>query len=292
MRKPIFTGAGVAIVTPFTEDGVNFEKLGELIEIQIKEGTDALIICGTTGEASTMPDDEHKEVIKFAVDKVNKRIPVIAGTGSNDTKHAISLSKYAEEVGADAILSVTPYYNKTSQKGLYRHFKDIAESIKIPVVLYNVPGRTNLNIAPSTVKELSEIDNIVAIKECNINQVAEIINICKEDFTVYSGNDDLTVPMLSLGGKGVISVMANIIPKETHDMVNNYLEGNIEEARKLQLKYIDLIKALFMDVSPMPLKAAMNLMGMDVGKCRLPLVDLEEEQLESLKNVLIKYNLI
>lgn len=283
MRKPIFTGAGVAIVTPFTEDGVNFEKLGELIEIQIKEGTDALIICGTTGEASTMPDDEHKEVIKFAVDKVNKRIPVIAGTGSNDTKHAISLSKYAEEVGADAILSVTPYYNKTSQKGLYRHFKDIAESIKIPVVLYNVPGRTNLNIAPGTVKELSEIDNIVAIKECNINQVAEIINICKEDFTVYSGNDDLTVPMLSLGGKGVISVMANIIPKETHDMVNNYLEGNIEEARKLQLKYIDLIKALFMDVSPMPLKAAMNLMGMDVGKCRLPLVDLEEEQLESLK---------
>ncbi len=292
MRKPIFTGAGVAIVTPFTEDGVNFEKLGELIEIQIKEGTDALIICGTTGEASTMPDDEHKEVIKFAVDKVNKRIPVIAGTGSNDTKHAISLSKYAEEVGADAILSVTPYYNKTSQKGLYRHFKDIAESIKIPVVLYNVPGRTNLNIAPGTVKELSEIDNIVAIKECNINQVAEIINICKEDFTVYSGNDDLTVPMLSLGGKGVISVMANIIPKDTHDMVNNYLEGNIEEARKLQLKYIDLIKALFMDVSPMPLKAAMNLMGMDVGKCRLPLVDLEEEQLESLKNVLIKYNLI
>ena len=239
-----------------------------------------------------MPDDEHKEVIKFAVDKVNKRIPVIAGTGSNDTKHAISLSKYAEEVGADAILSVTPYYNKTSQKGLYRHFKDIAESIKIPVVLYNVPGRTNLNIAPGTVKELSEIDNIVAIKECNINQVAEIINICKEDFTVYSGNDDLTVPMLSLGGKGVISVMANIIPKETHDMVCNYLEGNIEEARKLQLKYIDLIKALFMDVSPMPLKAAMNLMGMDVGKCRLPLVDLEEEQLESLKNVLIKYNLI
>jgi 4-hydroxy-tetrahydrodipicolinate synthase len=292
MRKPIFTGAGVAIVTPFTEDGVNFEKLGELIEVQIKEGTDALIICGTTGEASTMPDDEHKKVIKFAVDKVNKRIPVIAGTGSNDTKHAISLSKYAEEVGADAILSVTPYYNKTSQKGLYRHFKDIAESIKIPVVLYNVPGRTNLNIAPGTVKELSEIDNIVAIKECNINQVAEIINICKEDFTVYSGNDDLTVPMLSLGGKGVISVMANIIPKETHDMVNNYLEGNIEEARKLQLKYIDLIKALFMDVSPMPLKAAMNLMGMDVGKCRLPLVDLEEEQLESLKNVLIKYNLI
>lgn len=292
MRKPVFTGSGVAIVTPFTEDGVDFEKLEELIEFQIKEGTDALIICGTTGEASTMPDEEHKEVIKFAVEKVNKRIPVVAGTGSNDTKHAISLSQYAEEVGADAILSVTPYYNKTNQMGLYRHFKDIAESIKIPVVLYNVPGRTNLNIAPDTIKALSEIDNIVAIKECNINQVADIINLCGDDFTVYSGNDDLTVPMLSLGGKGVISVMANIIPKDTHNMVVSFLEGNIEEARRLQLKYVDLIKALFMDVSPMPLKAAMNLMGMNVGKCRMPLVDLDEEKLSKMKNVLTKYNLV
>lgn len=292
MRKPVFTGSGVAIVTPFTEDGVDFEKLEELIEFQIKEGTDALIICGTTGEASTMPDEEHKEVIKFAVEKVNKRIPVVAGTGSNDTKHAISLSQYAEEVGADAILSVTPYYNKTNQMGLYRHFKDIAESIKIPVVLYNVPGRTNLNIAPDTIKALSEIDNIVAIKECNINQVADIINLCGDDFTVYSGNDDLTVPMLSLGGKGVISVMANIIPKDTHNIVVSFLEGNIEEARRLQLKYVDLIKALFMDVSPMPLKAAMNLMGMNVGKCRMPLVDLDEEKLSKMKNVLMKYNLI
>lgn len=292
MRKPVFTGSGVAIVTPFTEDGVDFEKLEELIEFQIKEGTDALIICGTTGEASTMPDEEHKEVIKFAVEKVNKRIPVVAGTGSNDTKHAISLSQYAEEVGADAILSVTPYYNKTNQMGLYRHFKDIAESIKIPVVLYNVPGRTNLNIAPDTIKALSEIDNIVAIKECNINQVADIINLCGDDFTVYSGNDDLTVPMLSLGGKGVISVMANIIPKDTHNMVVSFLEGNIEEARRLQLKYVNLIKALFMDVSPMPLKAAMNLMGMNVGKCRMPLVDLDEEKLSKMKNVLMKYNLI
>ena len=291
MRKPVFTGSGVAIVTPFTEDGVDFEKLEELIEFQIKEGTDALIICGTTGEASTMPDEEHKEVIKFAVEKVNKRIPVVAGTGSNDTKHAISLSQYAEEVGADAILSVTPYYNKTNQMGLYRHFKDIAESIKIPVVLYNVPGRTNLNIAPDTIKALSEIDNIVAIKECNINQVADIINLSGDDFTVYSGNDDLTVPMLSLGGKGVISVMANIIPKDTHNMVVSFLEGNIEEARRLQLKYVDLIKALFMDVSPMPLKAAMNLMGMNVGKCRMPLVDLREK-LSKMKNVLMKYNLI
>lgn len=292
MTKPVFTGAGVAIVTPFTEDGVNFEKLGELIDFQIKEGIDSLIICGTTGEASTMPDNEHKSVIKFAVEKVNKRIPVIAGTGSNDTKHAIDLSKYAEEVGADAILSVTPYYNKTNQRGLYTHFKEIANSIKIPVILYNVPGRTNLNIAPKTVKDLSEIDNIVAIKECNINQVAEIINLCGDDFAVYSGNDDLAVPMLSLGGKGLISVMANIIPKATHNMIDNYLSGNIEEARKLQTKYIDLINALFMDVSPMPLKAAMNLMGMNVGKCRLPLVDIEEAQLESLKSVLEKHNLI
>lgn len=292
MGKPVFTGAGVAIVTPFTKKGVNFEKLGELIDFQIKEGIDALIICGTTGEASTMPDDEHKSVIKFAVDKVNKRIPVIAGTGSNDTKHAIDLSKYAEEVGADAILSVTPYYNKTNQKGLYTHFKEIANSIKVPVILYNVPGRTNLNIAPKTVKELSKIDNIVAIKECNIEQVAEIINLCGDDFTIYSGNDDLAIPMLSLGGKGIISVMANIIPKQTHNMIDKYLLGDIDGARKLQLKYIDLISALFMDVSPIPLKAAMNLMGMDVGKCRLPLVELEEEQLESLKSVLEKHNLI
>ncbi|HPD01579.1 MAG TPA: 4-hydroxy-tetrahydrodipicolinate synthase, partial [Acetivibrio sp.] len=214
MRKPIFTGAGVAIITPFTEDGIDFNKLGELIDFQINEGIDSIIICGTTGEASTMPDDEHKSAIKFAVEKVNKRVPVIAGTGSNDTKHAISLSKYAEEVGADAILSVTPYYNKTTQKGLYEHFRLIANSIKIPMILYNVPGRTNLNIDPQTVKQLSEIENIVAIKECNLSQVGEVINLCPEDFTVYSGNDDQVLPLLALGGKGVISVMANIIPKK------------------------------------------------------------------------------
>ncbi|TYQ13266.1 UNVERIFIED_CONTAM: 4-hydroxy-tetrahydrodipicolinate synthase [Acetivibrio alkalicellulosi] len=292
MRKPIFEGSGVAIITPFNDNGVDFEKLGELIEFQIKEGTDALIICGTTGEASTMPDDEHKSVIKYAVDKVNGRIPVIAGTGSNDTRHAIDLSKYAQEVGADAILSVTPYYNKTNQKGLYQHFKMIAESIKIPVVLYNVPGRTNLNIAPETVKALSEIENIVAIKECNINQVGEIINICKDGFTVYSGDDNLAVPMLSLGGKGVISVMANIIPATTHDMIVKYLEGDVEGSRKIQLKYLSLIDALFSDVSPIPLKAAMNLMGMNVGKCRLPLVELSEDKLKSLKDVLQNYKLI
>ncbi|HEY9062616.1 MAG TPA: 4-hydroxy-tetrahydrodipicolinate synthase [Pseudobacteroides sp.] len=292
MTKPIFTGSGVAIVTPFTDDGIDFNKLGELIDYQIREGTDALVICGTTGEASTMPDEEHKAAIKFAVEKVNKRVPVIAGTGSNDTRHAIELSKYAEEVGADAILSVTPYYNKTSQRGLVEHFKAIANSIKIPVILYNVPSRTNLNICPETVKALSEIDNIVAIKECNINQVGDIINLCGDKITVYSGNDDLVVPLLSLGGKGVISVMANIIPKDTHDMVAKYLSGDVEGSKNLQLKTLNLIKALFVDVSPIPVKAAMNLMGMNVGSCRMPLVDMSDKNLDILKNSMKEYGLL
>ncbi len=292
MTKPIFTGSGVAIVTPFTNDGIDFDKLGELIEFQISEGTDAIVICGTTGEASTMPDDEHKSAIKFAVEKVNKRVPVIAGTGSNDTRHAIELSKYAEEAGADAILSVTPYYNKTSQRGLVEHFKAVANSINIPVILYNVPSRTNLNINPETVKTLSEIDNIVAIKECNINQVGEIINLCGDKITVYSGNDDLVVPLLSLGGKGVISVMANIIPKDTHDMVAKYLSGDIEGSRRIQLKTLNLIKALFIDVSPIPVKAAMNLMGMNVGSCRMPLIDMTEKNLEILKKSMEEYGLL
>lgn len=292
MKKPIFTGSAVAIITPFTDSGVDFEKLEELIEFQIKESTDALVICGTTGEASTMPDNEHKSVIKFAVDKVNKRIPVIAGTGSNDTKHAVELTQYAESVGADAVLSVTPYYNKTTQKGLYQHFKLVAESVKIPVMLYNVPSRTNLNIDPQTVKSLSEIENITAIKECNLNQVGDIINLCGDNITIYSGNDDQVLPLLALGGKGVISVMANIIPKETHNLVASFLDGDIAESRKIQLKYLDLIKALFVEVSPIPVKAAMNLMGMKVGDCRLPLVDMSEKNLNHLKDTLKKYNLI
>ncbi|HOQ00693.1 4-hydroxy-tetrahydrodipicolinate synthase [Acetivibrio clariflavus] len=292
MKKPIFTGSAVAIITPFTESGVDFEKLEELIEFQIKENTDALVICGTTGEASTMPDEEHKEVIKFAVEKVNKRIPVIAGTGSNDTKHAVALTQYAESVGADAVLSVTPYYNKTTQKGLYQHFKIIAESVKIPVMLYNVPSRTNLNIDPQTVKALSEIENITAIKECNLNQVGEIINLCGDDITVYSGNDDQILPLLALGGKGVVSVLANILPKETHNLVASFLAGDIAESRRIQLKYLDLIKALFVEVSPIPVKAAMNLMGMNVGNCRLPLVEMSEKNLNYLKDTLKKYGLI
>jgi len=292
MRKPIFTGSGVAIITPFTENGVDFEKLGELIEFHIKENTDAIIICGTTGEASTMPDDEHIEVIEYTVRKVNGRLPVIAGTGSNDTEHAIHLSKRAEEVGADAILSVTPYYNKTTQEGLYRHFRAIAESIGIPVILYNVPSRTNLNIDPATVVRLAEIDNIVAIKECNLNQAGEIIHRCGDDFTVYSGEDALVLPLLSLGGKGVISVMANIIPRDTHDMVAAYLSGDLETARKIQLGALELIRALFIEVSPIPVKEAMNLMGMNVGKCRMPLVEMSDKNREILRKAMKNYGLI
>jgi len=292
MRKPIFTGSGVAIVTPFTDNGVDFGKLGELIEFQIRENTDAIIICGTTGEASTMPDDEHIEVIAYAVRKVNGRVPVIAGTGSNDTRHAVHLSKRAEEVGADAILSVTPYYNKTTQEGLYRHFRAIAESIGIPVILYNVPSRTNLNIDPDTVVRLSEIDNIVAIKECNLNQAGEIIYRCGDDFAVYSGEDALVLPLLSLGGKGVISVMANIIPRDTHDMVTAFLSGDLETARKIQLKSLGLIRALFVEVNPIPVKEAMNLMGMGVGRCRMPLVEMSDKNREILRKAMKDYGLI
>lgn len=292
MRKPIFTGSGVAIVTPFTNDGTDYNKLSDLIEFQIKEGTDAIIICGTTGEASTMYDEEHMAAIKFTVEKVNGRVPVIAGTGSNYTAHAIDLSKYAEEVGADAILTVTPYYNKTTQKGLFEHFKLIANSIKIPTVLYNVPSRTNLNIAPETIQALSQLDNIVAIKECNLSQVGDIVNLCGDDFSVYSGEDGAIVPFLSMGAKGVISVMANIIPKDTHDIVAKYLAGDIDGSRKLQLQTLDLIKALFIEVSPIPIKAAMNLLGMNVGNCRLPLVDMSDKNLDLLNNELKKYGLL
>lgn len=292
MKKCIFTGSGVAIVTPFTKDGVDYNKLGELIEFQIREKIDAIVICGTTGEASTMPDTEHIKVIEFAVNKTNKRVPVIAGTGSNDTVHAVHLSQAAEKVGADAILSVTPYYNKATQNGLYAHFKAVAESISIPVVLYNVPSRTNLNLNADTVYKLSKIENIVAIKECNINQVGEIISLCGSDFSVYSGEDGLVIPLLSLGGKGVISVMANIIPKDTHDMVTAYLSGNCEEGKMLQLKTLNLIKNLFTEVSPVPVKAAMNLMGMNVGICRMPLLEIEPKNLESLTNAMKSYGLI
>lgn len=292
MTNPIFTGSGVAIITPFTNEGTDYNKLAELIEYQIKEGTDAIVICGTTGEASTMYDEEHKAAIKFTVDKVNGRIPVIAGTGSNYTAHAIELSQYAEKAGADAILTVTPYYNKTTQKGLYEHFKLIANSIKIPAILYNVPSRTNLNINPETIKALSEINNIVAVKECNLSQVGNVMNLCGDKIDIYSGEDGAIVPFLSMGAKGVISVMANIIPKDTHDIVAKYLAGDVEGSRKLQLKVLDLVSALFCEVSPIPIKAAMNLLGMNVGGCRLPLVDMTEKNLELLKSELRAYGLL
>ena len=292
MKKCIFTGSGVAIVTPFTQNGIDYAKLEELLEMHIKEQTDAIVICGTTGEASTMPDDEHIAVIEFTVKTVNGRLPVIAGTGSNDTNHAIHLSKRAQEVGADVILSVTPYYNKTTQRGLYEHFKVIAENLSIPVILYNVPSRTNLNINPSTIKQLSQIDNIVGIKECNLNQVAELKSLCGDDFSIYSGEDGIIVPFMSLGAKGVISVMANIIPKDTHNIVAKYLSGDIEGSRNMQIKVAELVKALFIEVSPIPIKEAMNQMGMNVGKCRMPLVDMEESNKVILTHALKNYGLI
>jgi len=291
MSKTLFTGSGVAIVTPFTEDGVDFQKLGELIEYQISEKTDAIIICGTTGEASTMPDEEHMATIKYTVEKVNGRIPVIAGTGSNDTKHCIELSKYAESVGSDGLLLVTPYYNKTTQKGLVEHYKAVAKEVNIPIILYNVPGRKGVNITPETLKTLSEVDNIVAIKEAsgNISQVAQMAALCGDSIDIYSGNDDMIVPILSLGGKGVISVVANIAPKDTHDIIEKYMQGDIEGSRNLQLKMLPLINALFIEVNPIPVKTAMNLLGYHVGKLRMPLTDMSEKNLNILKQELINY---
>jgi len=292
MKKPVFTGSAVAIVTPFSDTGVDYQALAELIEFQIAGGSDAVVVCGTTGEASTMPDEEHIAVIKFAVETVNKRIPVIAGAGSNDTRHAVELSKAAAAVGADALLSVTPYYNKATQKGLYGHFKLIADSVKIPVILYNVPGRTNLNLNPETVKALAEIDNIVAVKECNFGQVGDVVNLCGPDFTVYSGDDNMVLPVMSLGGKGVISVMANIIPRDTHDMAMNFLRGDVAGAIKLQLQTLKLIKALFSEVNPIPVKAAVNLLGFKAGQCRMPLTELSERNLEILRAEMKAYGLI
>lgn len=292
MRKPIFIGSAPAIVTPFTDKGVDYQAFANLIEFQINGGSDALVVCGTTGEASTMPDDEHIEVIKFAVNSVKGRVPVIAGTGSNDTHHGMELSKAVEAVGADALLQVTPYYNKATQKGLFQHFKLIANGVKIPNVLYNVPGRTGMNMNPETVKALSEIENIVAVKECNLGQVGDIVNLCGEDFAVYSGDDNAILPVLSLGGKGVISVMANIIPQDTHDMVMKFFQGNINGAIKLQLKTLNLIKAIFIEVNPIPIKAAVNLLGFQAGQCRLPLTEIEDKNLEILHAEMKAYGLI
>lgn len=290
----LFKGSGVALITPYKENGIDYDKLGELIDWHIENNTDAIIICGTTGEAATMTDSERKATIEFAVKKVNKRIPVIAGTGSNNTAYAIELSKYAEEVGVDGLLVVTPYYNKSTQRGVIEHYKAIANSVNIPIILYNVPGRTGLNLVPSTVVELSKIKNIVAIKEASgdISQVAEIARLCGDDFYIYSGNDDMVVPILSLGGKGVISVVANILPDDTHNMVMEYLNGKVEESRKLQLKMNGLINSLFIETNPIPVKTAMNLMGMNVGQFRLPLINMSEENVEILIKFMEDYGIL
>jgi len=293
MKKAPFTGSGVAIITPFDGYTTNYDALGEIIEDQIKNDTDAIIICGTTGEASTMPDAEHLAAIKFAVEKVNGRIPVIAGTGSNDTQHAIYLSQEAEKYGVDGILTVTPYYNKTSPHGLVKHFSAIAESVSVPVILYNVPSRTGMSISLDVLKELVKIPNIVGIKEAS-GDISFAAKIAAEipELNIYSGNDDMIVPMLSLGSKGVISVLANVMPKETHDMCQFYFDGNVDEAKDLQLNLLNLINLLFIEVNPVPVKTAMGLMGYNVGNLRAPLCEMTDAHIEALKNEMINLGLI
>ena len=291
----IFEGAGVAIVTPFLSNGdVNFEKLEQYIDFQIENGTDSIIICGTTGEASTMTDDEHLECIKVAVERTAGRVPVIAGTGSNDTRHGINLTKRAKALGVDATLQVTPYYNKATQKGLIEHFTAIGREVDLPMILYSVPSRTGVTIAPKTVATLAKYDFVQGIKEAtgNISNVAEIAALCGTDFPIYSGNDDQIIPILSLGGKGVISVLSNVAPRQTHDIVKLYLDGHREEALCIQLELLPLIKALFCEVNPIPVKAALNLMGMEAGPCRLPLTTLEEDHVALLKQALINAKII
>ena len=291
MKHVIFKGCGTALVTPFTEDGnINFEELRKLIEFQIFEDVDALIICGTTGESATLSLEEKKSIIEFAVQIARKRVPIIAGTGSNNTKSCIELSKYAEKVSADGLLLVTPYYNKTTQEGFIAHYKVIAESINIPIILYNVPSRTGVNILPQTCLELSKIENIIGIKEAsgNLSQVVEIAHLCGDNLHIYSGNDDQILPVLSLGGIGVISVLSNIKPKLTCDIVNKFFDKNISSAIDAQLKAFPLIKCLFSEVNPIPVKAALNMIGFDFGVPRLPLVEMSNANAEILKKELVK----
>ena len=292
----IFTGAGVALITPMNDDGsVNYEKLRELLEFHVANKTDAIIICGTTGEASTLSDEEHLECIRFACEVINKRIPVIAGTGSNCTQSAIELSKEAEKSGVDGLLLVTPYYNKATQNGLKAHYKAIAKEVNVPIILYNVPSRTGTRLAPQTVVDLChEVPNIVGVKDAtgDISEVAELMSLAKGTVDVYSGNDDQIVPVLSLGGKGVNSVLSNILPKETHDMVASYLEGDVAKSCEMQLKYFDLVKALFCEVNPIPVKKALNLMGMEVGSLRLPLTEMEDANAKRLEEEMRKAGVI
>jgi len=294
MKKIIFKGCGTAIATPFTNDGVNFEEFGKLIDFQISEGVDSIIVCGTTGEAATMTDSERKATIKYAIDKINKRVPVIVGTGANNTLSAIEMTKYAEEVGADAALVVTPYYNKTTQKGLIAHYKTIASHTTLPIIVYSVPSRTGVNVTPETCLELSKIDNIVAIKEASgdLSQVAKIASLCGNNLNIYSGNDDQILPVLSVGGIGVISVLSNVAPKYTHEMVQNYFDGNVAKATEMQLHSIDLINSLFCEVNPIPVKEALNMIGYNFGLPRLPLIELSESGKARLKDSLTKFGLL
>ena len=289
MKNPVFTGAGVAIITPMYEDGsINFDELGRIIEDQIARSTDAIVICGTTGECSTMTDEEQLATIKYTVDVVNHRVPVIAGAGSNDTDHGCALAAKSAACGADALLLVTPYYNKTNEEGMYLHFKTVADAVKIPCILYNVPGRTGCSISVANVARLSQHPNIVGIKEAsgNMSYAAKVAKYLSDDFAMYSGNDDMIVPLLSIGASGVISVLANIAPKETHQMVFDYLEGRTDDARRAQIELLDVINDLFIEVNPVPVKEAMNLLGMDVGGYRLPLTHMTEAHRETLRSSL------
>lgn len=295
MKNTIFTGAGVAIITPMLEDGsVDYAGLAKNIDFQIENGTDAIIICGTTGESSTLDDKEHRECIRFAVEHTHNRIPVIAGTGSNDTKYAIELSQEAQELGANGLLIVTPYYNKTTQRGLVAHYNAIADSVDLPIILYNVPSRTGVGFDVSTVAALAEHKNIAAIKEAsgNIGYTAKVAAKCGDKIDIYSGNDDMIVPIMSLGGKGVISVLSNVLPKETHQMTQYCLGNNFAAASELQLKYLRLINDLFMEVNPIPVKEAMNQLGMPSGPCRMPLLDMSDEHKAAMQATLRAYGML
>ena len=292
MKKIIFKGCGTAIATPFNENGINYAEFERLVEFQINNGADAIIVCGTTGEAATMTDSERKDLIQFTVDIVKERIPVIAGTGSNCTKSAIEMAKFATNVGVDGILVVTPYYNKCTQNGLIEHFKAIAEAVPYtPVIMYNVSSRTGVNILPETCLELSKVENIVAIKEAsgNISQVAKIASLCGNELNIYSGNDDQVIPILSLGGIGVISVLSNIAPKKFSTMIKEFENGNIELAKKIQLDSIELIDALFSEVNPIPVKAGLNIIGYDFGVPRLPLTPLSKQNFDRLSKAITEY---
>lgn len=294
MKKTIFCGSGVAIVTPMKEDlFIDYEMLGRLLEDQIANHTDAVVVAGTTGEGSTLSEEEYLAVIRYTVKQVKGRIPVIAGAGSNNTAHAVARSKAAEDLGADALLHVTPYYNKASQTGLYKHFCACAEAVRLPIILYNVPSRTGVNIQIDTYQKLSEIDNIVAVKEAsgNLSQIAKIAAVCGDKLDLYSGNDDQITSALALGAKGVISVLANVVPQAVHDMCQSYFDNHVQQSSSLQLQYLELIEALFSDVNPIPIKQALNDMGYAVGSCRLPLCDMEEPLKKRLLAVLRAYGL-